>query len=372
MNVYIGLLGCGTVGGGVVELIHRRQAKIADLTGYRPVIEKILVRDVNKPRNVELNPDWLTASAAEILEDPKISVVVETIGGIEPARAYILEALRRGKHVVTANKDLMALHGAEIYAAAEASGVHVLYEAAVGGAIPLIRPLKECLTGNEITSLKGIVNGTSNFILSKMTDTGADFSEVLAEAQALGYAEADPSADVDGLDAARKLTILASLAFNTDVRLADVEVQGIRNITAADVQYARELGAVIKLIAEGLDLEGKLVLRVQPSLIPKHHPLAHVSGANNALYVRGDAAGDLMFYGRGAGSLPTASAVMGDIIEILRNLQMGARPSAPHMCLTHKPVHPNEAPPQRHYVRLHATDQPGCSRTSPASSGTQT
>ncbi|CAM3847500.1 homoserine dehydrogenase [Alicyclobacillus pomorum] len=359
MNIYIGLLGCGTVGSGVVELLHRRQGKIADLTGIRPVIKRILVRDVTKPRDVPLDPSWLTASAQDVLADPDVSVIVETIGGIEPAREYILAALRAGKHVVTANKDLMALHGPDIYAAAEEAGVHVMYEAAVGGAIPLIRPLKECLAGNDITDVKGIVNGTSNYILSKMTETGADFDDVLREAQALGYAEADPSSDVDGLDAARKLVILASLAFNTNVRLSDVIVRGIRSVSATDVEYARELGAVIKLIAQGMDRDGKLVLRVHPTLIPKEHPLAHVSDANNALYVRGDAAGDLMFYGRGAGSLPTASAVVGDIIEILRNVKSGVRCPVPHVCLSQKPVEQNQAPPQRHYVRLFAVDRPG-------------
>ncbi|MCL6548564.1 MAG: homoserine dehydrogenase, partial [Alicyclobacillus sp.] len=246
MDVYIGLLGCGTVGSGVIELTRKRSAKIADMIGLRPVIKRVLVRDVAKPRDVALEHEVLTDRPEDILTDDQISIVIETIGGIEPAKTFMLEAIRRGKHVVTANKDLIALCGQEILEAAERSGVDVYYEAAVGGAIPVVRPLKECLTANTITDLKGIINGTTNYILSKMTETGASFEEALREAQELGYAEADPSSDVDGLDAARKLTILASIAFETRVRLEDVRVTGIRRVTAADVAYAQELGAVIK------------------------------------------------------------------------------------------------------------------------------
>lgn len=359
MEIRLGLLGCGTVGAGVIELTRRRADKVAGMTGLRPVISKVLVRDVGKPREVEISRDLLTADPEDILGDERIGVVVETIGGIEPARTFILRALAAGKHVVTANKDLIALHGVEILEAAAASNADVLFEAAVGGAIPLIRPLKEGLTANEITDLKGIINGTTNYILTKMTDTGADFDDALAEAQALGFAEADPSSDVDGLDAARKLVILASLAFHARVRLDDVQVEGIRSITATDVAYAQDLGAVIKLLAVGSDSAGALSLRVCPTLVPKDHPLAHVSGSYNALFVRGDASGDLMFFGRGAGSLPTASAVVGDVIEVLRNISLGVTGRGGQMYMPHKAVDPRHAAPLRYYLRMSVNDQPG-------------
>ncbi len=359
MNVNIGLLGCGTVGAGVIELMRRRTHKISDLTGLTPVITTVLVRDLEKPREVSLEQERLTKRPQDILEDESIRIVIETIGGIEPARTFILAALQAGKHVITANKDLIALHGVEILDAAAKAQVDVFYEAAVGGAIPLIRPLKESLTANDITDIKGIVNGTTNFILSKMTTTGADFEEVLKEAQDLGYAESDPSSDVDGLDAARKLAILASIAFHTRVHLSDVQVDGIRNISAVDVAYAHELGAVIKLLAIGADRDGELTLRVRPTLIPKGHPLAHVSDAYNALFVRGDASGDLMFFGRGAGSLPTASSVVADAIEALRNISISISGRIGSMYLGQKPVTQNLQDPVRHYIRLSAADRPG-------------
>ncbi len=359
MDVNVGLLGCGTVGEGVVQLTRRRADRIADMTGLRPQIKHILVRDIHKPRGVSFQAEKLTTNVNEILDDPDVQVVVETIGGIEPARTFILEALRRGKHVVTANKDLIALHGSEILQVAEKHNVDVLYEAAVGGAIPLIGPLKENLTANEVTDLKGIINGTTNFILTKMTDTGADFEDALREAQQLGYAESDPSSDVDGLDAARKLVILATISFHTHVHLEEVSVTGIRSITARDVAYAAEIGAVIKLLAVGSDRDGKISLRVTPTLIPKTHPLAHVSGSYNALFVRGDAAGDLMFFGRGAGSLPTASAVVGDIIGLLRNVRLGVAGNSASRLLLNKKVVTDSPEPLQHYLRLSVVDAPG-------------
>lgn len=358
-TIHIGVLGCGTVGGGVVELLERRQNKIRELTGYCPQIRRVLVRQLDKPRLVPVQAQWLTDDAADILSDRDISVVIETIGGIEPARSYILEAISKGKHVVTANKDLMALHGEEILEAAELHQVTVTYEAAVGGAIPLIRPLKVCLTANDISEIKGIVNGTTNFILTRMTRTGASFDEALAEAQALGYAEANPSSDVDGLDAARKLVILASLAFHTRVSLGDVAVQGLSSVTAEDVRYADTLGSVIKLIAEGTNHDGTVVLQVRPTLIPKSHPLAHVSDANNALYVRGDAAGDLMFYGPGAGSLPTASAVVGDVIEVMNSMRRGIKESSQTFCLEGQHVSSERQAPRPYYLRFVVQDASG-------------
>lgn len=358
MEVSIGLLGCGTVGEGVVQLTRRRAEKIQGMTGLRPNIKHILVRDLSKPRGVSFQGEQLTTDVNEILKDPDIQVVVETIGGIEPARTFILEAIKSGKHVVTANKDLIALHGSEILSAAEENHVNVLYEAAVGGAIPLVGPLKDNLTANEVTDLKGIINGTTNFILTKMTDTGADFEDALKEAQALGFAESDPSSDVDGLDAARKLVILATIGFHARVQLNQVKVSGIRSVSARDVSYASELGSVIKLLAVGSDRDGTISLRVTPTLIPKTHPLAHVSGSYNALFVRGDAAGDLMFSGRGAGSLPTASAVVGDIIGLLRNIKLGASARAGRL-LIDKKVAMDSPDCLQHYLRLTVADERG-------------
>ncbi len=358
MEVSIGLLGCGTVGEGVIELTRRRAQKIAGMTGLTPMIKHVLVRDLSKPRGVSFKDERLTNNVRDILDDPQVQVVVETIGGIEPARTFILEAIKNGKHVVTANKDLIALHGAAILSAAEEHGVDVLYEAAVGGAIPLVGPLKDNLTANEVTDLKGIINGTTNFILTKMTDTGASFEDALKEAQDLGFAESDPSSDVDGLDAARKLVILATIGFHARVNLSEVKVTGIRQISARDVAYASELGSVIKLLAVGSDRHGTISLRVTPTLIPKTHPLAHVSGSYNALFVRGDAAGDLMFFGRGAGSLPTASAVVGDIIGLLRNLQIGASAKSERLMLD-KTVAVESADRLQHYLRITVADEPG-------------
>ncbi len=359
MQVEVGLLGCGTVGSGVVELMHKRADKIAEMTGVRATIKKILVLDLNKPREVLLNGELLTTRPEDILQDPGISVIIETIGGIEPARTLLLQAVRAGKHVITANKDLIALYGAEILEEARKASVDVYYEAAVGGAIPLIRPLKESLTANEITEIKGIINGTTNYILSKMTRSGANYEDVLAEAQALGYAEADPSSDVDGLDAARKLTILSTIAFHTKVSLDDVRVYGIRSVAATDVRYASELGYVIKLLAQGTDHTDCLTLSVRPTLIPKDHPLAYVSDAYNALYVHGDASGDLMFFGRGAGSLPTASAVLGDAIDVFRNMNHRVSGLQDQTYLENKPVCPTQASAQPFYLRLTVLDQSG-------------
>lgn len=359
MNLSIGLLGCGTVGQGVVQLTKLRAGMIQELTGKRPVIRKVLVRDVHKERGIDASTFQYTTNPDDILQDPEIQIVVDVMGGIETAKDLILRALQARKHVVTANKDLMAVHGAEILKTAEEHNVEILYEASVGGAIPLIRPLKDSLSANAITELRGIINGTTNYILTQMTETGASFEEALQEAQDLGYAEADPTSDVDGLDAARKLTILASIAFYARVRLDEVTVQGIRSITATDVKFADELGAVVKLLAVGTDNNGTLSLAVRPTLIPKHHPLAQVSGSFNALYVQGDAAGDLMFYGRGAGSLPTASAVMGDVIALMRDIQIGVSGRTAQMYVSEKRVDGSSAAPARHYIRLSVTDQPG-------------
>ncbi|MGA1623241.1 MAG: homoserine dehydrogenase, partial [Synechocystis sp.] len=319
MTVKIGLLGLGTVGTGTVEILQ-------DPLGRNPLIkaieiQRVGVRSLEKPRPVALPASVLTTDLDAIVTDPDIAIVVELMGGLEPARSLILKAIAHKKHIVTANKAVIARYGPEIYAAANENGVYVLLEAAVGGGIPIIKPLKQSLGANRIESIVGILNGTTNYILSRMTAEGADFDDVLAEAQQLGYAEADPSADVDGLDAADKIAILASLGFGGRVKREDVACEGIRGVSAVDIAYADKLGFVIKLLAiadgnAGEDSEA-LHLRVHPTLIGKDHPLANVNGVYNGVLVTGDPLGQVMFYGRGAGAGPTASAVVSDVINIV-------------------------------------------------------
>lgn len=319
MAFKIGLLGLGTVGTGTVAILQ-------DPLGRSPLLKEIEVyrvgvRSLEKTRGVDLPTGVLTTDLDSIVSDPDIDIIVELMGGLEPARSLILKAIANKKHVVTANKAVIARYGHEIYSAANTARVYVLLEAAVGGGIPIIKPLKQSLGANRIQSIMGIVNGTTNYILTQMTTEGADFGEVLAEAQKLGYAEADPSADVDGYDAADKIAILASLGFGGRVKREDVYCEGIRQVSAVDITYADKLGFVIKLlaIAEGLQGEASenLQLRVHPTLVPKDHPLANINGVYNGILVEGDPLGQVMFYGRGAGAGPTASAVVSDILNIV-------------------------------------------------------
>ena len=319
MAFKIGLLGLGTVGTGTVAILQ-------DPLGRSPLLKEIEiyrvgVRSLEKTRGVDLPTGVLTTDLDSIVSDPDIDIIVELMGGLEPARSLILKAIANKKHVVTANKAVIARYGHEIYSAANEARVYVLLEAAVGGGIPIIKPLKQSLGANRIQSIMGIVNGTTNYILTQMTTEGADFGEVLAEAQKLGYAEADPSADVDGYDAADKIAILASLGFGGRVKREDVYCEGIRQVSAVDITYADKLGFVIKLlaIAEGLQGEASenLQLRVHPTLVPKNHPLANINGVYNGILVEGDPLGQVMFYGRGAGAGPTASAVVSDILNIV-------------------------------------------------------
>ena len=319
MTVKIGLLGLGTVGTGTVEILQDPQGRNPLVKAIE--IQRVGVQSLTKPRPVDLPASLLTTDLEAIVTDPDITIVVELMGGLEPARSLILKAIAHKKHIVTANKAVIARYGPEIYAAANENGVYVLLEAAVGGGIPIIKPLKQSLGANRIQSIVGILNGTTNYILSRMTTEGADFDEVLAEAQRLGYAEADPSADVDGLDAADKIAILASLGFGGRVKREDVTCEGIRGVSAVDIAYAEKLGFVIKLLAiadgnAGEDSEA-LHLRVHPTLIAKDHPLANVNGVYNGVLVTGDPLGEVMFYGRGAGAGPTASAVVSDVINIV-------------------------------------------------------
>lgn len=315
------LLGLGTVGTGVYKVLKGQEEEMTTKIGCKVKIRKILVRNLEKATAKVDDPAMLTNSWEEIKQDPSIDIVIELIGGIEPARTYILDALHAGKHVVTANKDLIAVHGKELLDAAKASHVDLLFEAAVAGGIPIIRPLKQCLAGNHMSEVMGIVNGTTNFILTKMSQDNMEFKDALALATKLGYAEADPTADIDGLDAGRKVAILASVAFNSRVVFDDVYIEGITKISAKDIRYAKEMGCAIKLLGVARNTDTGVEAYVCPMLIPNDHPhLATVNDSYNAVFVHGDAVEDAMFFGRGAGELPTASAVVGDIFDIVRNI----------------------------------------------------
>jgi homoserine dehydrogenase len=357
--IKIGLLGLGTVGGGVFEVLAENAAEIAQKVGAQIRVKTILVRDAKKKRNVS-GDFQVTENIEDILLDDEIDIVIELMGGIHPSREYMLQALSAGKHVITANKDVVAQFGREMFDAAEKHDVDFMFEASVGGGIPIIRPLKHCLTANKITEVIGIVNGTTNYMLTKMTQEGLDYDTVLAEAQSLGYAESDPTADVEGLDAARKAAILSSIAFNTRVGLDDVSVEGITKITPADIEYAKELGYVIKLLAIAKDSpENGVDVRVHPAFLPKEHPLAAVNDVFNAIFVKGNAVGEVMFYGRGAGARPTASAVIADVIDVARDIVNQNFGRVRCTCYEHKAFCPIEKKFSSYYVRLLVEDQPG-------------
>jgi homoserine dehydrogenase len=323
-SINVGLLGLGTVGAGVAKVFFSHREELEEKIGARVTLAAIADLDTTTPRTgLDLAALPLSEDVATVLDDPSIDIVVELIGGLEPARSFILRAFANGKQVVTANKALLANHGAELYAEAAKRKCMLAFEAAVAGGIPLIRSVKEGLVANRINSLHGIVNGTSNYILSKMTDEGREFRQVLAEAQAHGYAEADPTFDVEGVDSAHKLQVLATLAFRTYVNLKEIHVEGISKITPEDIQLAREMGFRIKLLAIAKSGNGSLELRVHPTMIPETSPMAAVSGVFNAVFLNGDVVNDLMFYGRGAGQMPTTSSVWADIVEIARRLAAG-------------------------------------------------
>ena len=362
-DVRLGLLGLGTVGAGVVKLLEAQRATLEERAGCRLVLSRVADVDVTRPREgLDLSRLSLATDASAVLDDPAIDVVIELVGGLEPARTFIMKALAAGKHVVTANKALLAHHGVSLYDEARRRGVTLAFEAAVAGGIPLIRAVKEGLVANRILSVAGIVNGTCNYVLSKMTGEGLDFAEVLKEAQARGYAEADPTLDVEGLDSAHKLQILVSLAFRTFVDLKDIYTEGISGITAADIAYARELGYTIKLLAIAKAANGGVEVRVHPTMIPSGSPLAAVSGVFNAVFITGDAVGDLMFYGRGAGQLPTASAVWSDILEIARRIAHDIPALAldlPSEGAAALPLRPMDGVRCAYYLRVMAQDRPG-------------
>ena len=358
-NVQIALLGLGTVGTGVYKVLKAQKEEISHKVGTEIQLKKILVRNTKKAAEKLDDPSVLTTEWKSILEDPEISVVVEVMGGIEPARSYILDALHAGKSVVTANKDLLASHGKELMDAAAEAKADLLFEASVAGGIPIIRPLKECLAGNQISEVMGIVNGTTNFILTKMAEEGMEFQEALALATELGYAEADPTADIEGLDAARKMAILASIAFHSRVTFADVYTEGINKITATDIRYAKEMGCDIKLLGMAKNTPEGIETRVQPMLIPSTHPLASVRDSFNAVFVHGDAVDDTMFYGRGAGELPTASAVVGDILDAVRNMVFHCRGRIGCTCYKEIPMKKMENVSSAYFLRMQVENRSG-------------
>jgi homoserine dehydrogenase len=360
-TIQIGILGLGVVGSGTVRILQENADEIAARVGARLVVKKIAVRDVTKPRAVTVDPSLLTDRPDDVIDDPDIEILAELIGGVEPAHSYIERALHQGKNIVTANKEMMAKAGHDLMELAGAQHKDFFLEGSVAGGIPILAAMKESLAGNRVRSVMGIVNGTTNYILTRMTEEGADFAATLSAAQELGYAEADPTSDVDGFDAQYKLAILSSIAFNTTLSVDAIAVQGIRGITARDIAVARDLGYRIKLLAiahQADDDPGAIQARVHPALLPLKHPLASVNDVFNAVLVRGDAVGDVMFYGRGAGSLPTGSAVVGDLIACARNLLQGATGRVGCTCFTTKRVLPAAASRSKFYVRLHALDKP--------------
>ena len=330
-EIKIGLIGFGTVGTGMVRVLQDNAPLLEQRLGGRIRLHRIADIDLTRERGVQVPQEILTTDAEAVLSDPEIAICVELVGGIEPARTFILKAMESGKHVVTANKALLALHGAEIFDAAQAHGVRIGFEASVGGGIPIIRSLKEGLVANRIISLFAILNGTSNYILTRMTQEKKGFREVLKDAQRLGYAEADPFLDVEGVDTAHKLAILAALAFGIRVDLNDIFVEGISAITPLDIQYSSELGYRIKLLAIGKGDGEKIELRVHPTMLPSHHLLSTVEGVYNAIYISGDAVGPAMFYGQGAGALPTASAVVSDLVDLCGDIIKGIKGRGSHL-----------------------------------------
>ncbi|HVL81986.1 MAG TPA: homoserine dehydrogenase [Actinomycetota bacterium] len=354
----IGLLGCGIVGSGAARHLLTHREEIARAVGAPVEIRRVAVRNIAKQRDVDLPKEIFTHDPQEVVDDPDVDLVVEVMGGIEPARTAILSALKAAKPVVSANKELMSTLGAELFEAADERGVDLYYEAAVGGGIPLVRPIKESLAGERIRRLMGIVNGTTNYILTRMSEADLEFAEALAEAEALGYAEEDPTADIEGFDAASKTAILASIAFRARVVQGDVYREGISHITHQDIANARRLGYVVKLLAIAEEADGEIAVRVHPAMIPATHPLASVRDSFNAVFVEGESVGDLMFYGRGAGGDPTGSAVVGDVVAAARHLVESGR-GLGCTCYETRRIRPIDEMHSQYYVLLSVEDRPG-------------
>ena len=358
-EIQVALLGLGTVGLGVYKVLQMQKEEMQHKIGTEIKIKKILVRNLEKAAGKIEDASVLTDSWQEIVNDDEIQIVIEVMGGMEPARTYIMEAMQAGKQVVTANKDLIAVHGRELLEAAGETKADFMFEAAVAGGIPIIGPLKQSLAGNHMTEVMGIVNGTTNFILTKMSQEGMEFKDALALATELGYAEADPTADIEGLDAGRKVAILASVAFNSRVVFNDVYTEGIAKITSKDIHYAKEMGRAIKLLGVARNTEDGIEAYVCPMLIPSTHPLATVNDSYNAVFVHGDAVEDAMFFGRGAGELPTASAVVGDVFDVVRNILAGCSGRIGCTCYKQIPVKKMEDTHNRYFLRLKVEDRCG-------------
>ncbi|PLX79855.1 MAG: homoserine dehydrogenase [Desulfuromonas sp.] len=362
--INVGLLGFGTIGTGVVKLLQNNGNLIERRLGAKLQLKRIADLDITTDRGVQVDPALLTTDAAQVLDAPDIDLVIELIGGYEPARSFVLRAIGNGKHIVTANKALLALHGEEIFAAAAKNGVEVMFEAAVGGGIPIISSIKENLCANNFHNIFGILNGTCNYILTRMTNEGLDFAEVLKAAQDAGYAEADPTFDIEGVDTAHKLALLISLCFGTKVPFDQVYTEGISKVSSLDIQYARQFGFQIKLLAISKLTNGAIEARVHPTMIPEHYPLADVAGAFNAVRVTGDFVGPVMLYGLGAGMEATASAVVGDCIALARNINSGTSPRTPGMAYQPEaietlPIKSMDEVVSQYYMRFTTVDQPG-------------
>jgi len=363
-NISIGLIGLGNIGTGVVKLLQQNEKLIAQKLGVKLILKKIADINITSPRDVKISKNILTTNAREILNDPEISIVIELMGGYEPARTFVMEAIKNGKHVVTANKALLATYGNEIFPAAQKKGVDIGFEASVGGTIPIIKTLKESLVANKINSIVGIMNGTCNFILTKMTDEGKPFDVVLKEAQQLGFAEADPTFDIEGIDTSHKMAIVLSLAYGKKVNLKDIYLEGITKISGEDIAFARELGYRIKLLAIGR-LKGDTVeARIHPTMIPSGHLLANVNRNYNAFHLVGDASGPVFLFGQGAGMMPTASAVFSDIIDSARNVMKGISGRVPLRSINEtgmKDINliPMDDIETKYYFRFSALDRPG-------------
>jgi homoserine dehydrogenase len=358
-QIGVAIIGLGTVGSGLYTILQQNQDIINQKAETKIAVRAVMDLDITKIEALKIDKELIFNKVEDICRSENIDIVVELIGGENPAKAIIEDALKAKKHVVTANKEVIAKHGTALLKLAEKNRVNLFYEASVGGGIPIIHPLKYCLGANRITQIMGILNGTTNYILTKMTSEGADYSEVLAEAQKLGYAEADPTADVEGYDAAYKISILASIAFASKVKFTDVRREGISKIAGQDIKYAKEIGCVIKLLAIARERDGQIEAMVQPTIIPLTHPLAKVDGVFNALYVYGDAVGEVMFYGPGAGMMATGSAVAADVMEIARGISNNHEPSLQCSCFFDKAILNPEIGESSYYLRMLVDDKPG-------------
>ena len=358
-DVSIGLLGLGVVGSGVIQIVEDHQDELVHQLGCGVKVDKVLVRDMEKARKINVNEDLLTTNPDDVLANSNIDVVIEVMGGVETAREYILKALQAKKHVVTANKDLIAVHGPELEKAAHENGCDLFYEASVGGGIPLLRGLSDGFVSDRIQQVMGIVNGTTNYILTKMDKEGQSYEDALQKAQELGFAEADPTADVEGLDAARKMVILARLSFFTNVELDDVDVEGISNVSATDIDYGKKLDLTMKLIGFASRQDHQIDVSVEPTFIAKTHPLASVNDEYNAVYVSGENVGETMFYGPGAGGLPTATAVMSDVVEAIKNMGLGVNGKQFVIPRFKKELTPADKRFSQYYLRLRVKDEIG-------------